>query len=189
MISKIKKGNGILDKSMCYLAGPIDFAKNLGVGYRKEFKAMCKANNLKIIFLDPTAKITGLANDVNIEQNNIIKYKKEKKWNNLTKLMKKIVRSDLRQVDLSDFIIVFVDTSIHMCGTYHELVQADIQKKPVLTIINGGKAKAPSWLFGIIDHNLMFESIEECVRFLCKVNNGQTLLDDRWVLFRNELPK
>lgn len=187
MISKYTKNEKILDKAICYLAGPIDFHKDLGVDYRRNIKTQAEINGLNLIFLDPTSKITGLANDVNIEQENILKYKKTKKWDKLTKLMKKIVRSDLRQVDLSDFIIVLVDTSIHMCGTYHELIQSDIQKKPVLTIVKGGKEKAPSWLFGIIDHNLMFDSIDDCIKFLCKVNKGQIPLDDRWVLFRKEL--
>ena len=35
----------------------------------------------------------------------------------------------LRQVDLSDFIIARVDINIHSCGTYHEIVLADIEKK------------------------------------------------------------
>jgi nucleoside 2-deoxyribosyltransferase len=125
--------------------------------------------------------------DVGIEQERINEYKKNKNWEALSSLMQKIVRSDLRQVDLSDFLIVRIDSSIHTCGTYHELILADLQKKPVLAIIKGGKQKCPSWLFGIIDYNFMFDSIDECIEFLYNVNEGKVELNDRWVLFRKEL--
>jgi nucleoside 2-deoxyribosyltransferase len=179
----------ILDKSVCYLAGPIDHADDLGVGYRRYVIEKSQELGLNIRFLDPTDKITGLADDVGVEQDNIQRLKKRKSWRKLSKLMAKIVRSDLRQVDLSDFIIVMVDTSVHMCGTYHELILADLQKKPVLAIIKGGKQKSPSWLFGIIDHELMFDSMEECLDYLTKVNDGEIELSDRWVLFRQALEK
>lgn len=177
----------ILDNTIAYLVGPIDQDPNLGTTFRKKIQDLSKKRGLKIIYLDPTAKVTGLAEDVGLEQDNILKYKKKGCWGRLTKLMKRIVRSDLRQVDLSDYVIVFIDTSIHMCGSYHELIQASIQKKPVLIITKNGKKKTPAWLFGIIDHRLIFDDIEKCIDYLCKVNDGKVTLDDRWVLFRKEL--
>lgn len=186
-IMKETNNSNILDLSICYLAGPIDYAEDLGVGYRQKILSLAKEKGLNIKFLDPTNKLTGLQDDIGQEQDSIQRYKKRGHWKALTKLMKKIVRSDLRQVDLSDFVIVKVDVGVHQCGTYHELIQADIQKKPVLVIIEGGKEKAPSWLFGIIDYKLMFSTEEECVDYLVRVNSGEEDLDDRWVLFRKEL--
>ena len=181
------KNPHILNKAICYLAGPIDFDESQGVAYRQRIIEETKKKGIGIRFLDPTNKLTTLINDVGAEQDTIKHYKKRKSWKKLTSLMRKIVRSDLRQIDLSDFVIVMVDTSVHMCGTYHELILADLQKKPVLTIIKGGKEHAPSWLFGIIDHHLMFDGIVECVQYISEVNAGQVDLDDRWVLFRKEL--
>jgi len=38
-----------------------------------------------------------------------------------------------------------------------------------------------------LDHNLMFDDAEECMKYLAKVNNGDVKLDDRWVLLRKQL--
>lgn len=181
------KRKSILEGTLCYLAGPIDFAEDLGVSFRRYVIAGSKERKLGIRFLDPTNKLVGLQADVGEEQDTIQAYKKRKSWNKLSTLMSKIVRTDLRQVDVSDFVIVMVDTSVHMCGSYHELILADLQKKPVLAVIKGGKQNSPSWLFGIIDHKLMFDDLDECLNYLEDVNKGAIETDDRWVIFRKEL--
>jgi hypothetical protein len=177
----------ILEGSVCYLAGPIDEAIDSGFGYRRKIISGCLDRNINIQFLDPTNKLEGLKSEVGTEQNKIRRLRAAGRWKELSETMKSIVRIDLRQVDISDFIIVKIDKSIHMCGTYHELVVADIEKKPILTIIEGGKTKAPAWLFGILDHKYMFDSEEDCLKYLEKVNNNEVELSDRWVLFRKQL--
>jgi hypothetical protein len=84
---------------------------------------------------------------------------------------------------------VYVDRDIHMCGTYHELIQADIQKKPVLVIVKGGIERASAWLFGLIKPEYMFNDVDECVEFLINVDSGNQEVDDRWVIFRKDLEK
>jgi len=176
-----------LDGAVCYLAGPFDFDPDLGVGYRQKIKELTHDKNINLKFLDPTHKLTGLSKDVGQEQNKIQNYKRKNDWKNLRLFMKRIVKEDLRQVDLSDFVIVMVDTSVHMCGTYHELLTAESQRKPVLVIVKGGKEKAPAWLFGVIRYDYMFDSIEECVEHLNRLNTGEEKLNDKWILFRKEL--
>ena len=178
---------GVLDKSIAYLIGPIDEAKDQGIGYRRKVIKLSKKYGLKIKFLDPTNKLKGLQQEVGTEQEKIVRYKARGRWKDLSNFMKIIVRVDLRQVDFSDFVIAKVDKSIHMCGSYHEIFVADIEKKPILAIIEGGKKNAPAWLFGILDHNLMFDDEEECVKYLSKINDGDIELDDRWVLLRKQL--
>jgi hypothetical protein len=178
----------VLDDTVCYLSGAIDEAEDHGIGFRQRIISIAKDTyGLKIKFLDPTHKLQGLSNEGKNEQDKIKMYKENARWKDLTVFMKKIVRSDLRQVDLCDFLIAKIDKSIHMCGTYNEIVCADIEKKPILTIIEGGKKCAPSWLFGILDHELMFNNEEECVKYLDKINRGVVELDDKWVLFRKQL--
>jgi len=180
-------GKGVLDKSLAYLIGPIDEAKDQGIGWRRELIKLSQDYGLKIKFLDPTNKLEGLQQEVGTEQDRIIRYRERGRWKDLSNFMKVIVRVDLRQVDFSDFVIAKVDKNIHMCGSYHEIFVADIEKKPILTIIEGGKKNAPAWLFGILDHNLMFDDEEECVKYLVKINDGDVGLDDRWVLLRKQL--
>ena len=56
----------ILESAICYLIGPIDFADDLGVGFRDEIKT--KTEHLKIRYLDPCKKMAGLSDDVGVEQ-------------------------------------------------------------------------------------------------------------------------
>ena len=171
-----------LKGAMCYLVGPIDFDSEKGVGYRQKIKKELK--DLGIIFLDPTAKLDGLTPDVGIEQEKIAQLKEEKKWDELRVFMKKIVRSDLRCVDYCDFIIAYIDPEVHMCGSYHEIVCAVNQKKPVLAVIKGGRKKASSWLFGILRPDAMFDDVEGLVEYF---NHPEFNLDERWVLFREQV--
>ena len=165
-----------LEGSMCYLVGPIDFVEDKGVGFRKEITEALEGKG--IVFLDPTDKLDGLTADVGAEQDVIKDFKDKKDYVGLRKFMKKIVRSDLRCVDYSDFIIAYIDTDIHMCGSYHEIVCAINQKKPVLAVINGGIQNAPSWLFGILHTDLMFDDIDSLEKY-CSNEIGRASCRER----------
>jgi len=171
-----------LKGSMCYLIGPIDFAEDKGIGFRQQIKD--GLSDLGVVFLDPTAKLDGLTPDVGVEQDKIAQMKEEGRWEDLRSFMKKIVRSDLRCVDYSDFVIAYIDPDVHMCGSYHEIVCAVNQKKPVLAVIKGGKKRASSWLFGILRTDAMFDSIEELIEYF---KHPEFVLDERWVLFRDQV--
>ena len=178
---------GKLDKMITYLAGGMEHAVSMGVEYRRRFIQKCKDRGLKIKFLDPTDKIMSLAPDVNVEKNRIEKYKREKNWDKLRRLMKTIVRQDLRQVDLSDMIVGFIDRSVFTCGTIEEIISAERQKKLVILIVAGGKEACPAWLFGIIHYNYIFDTEDEAIDYLVKMNNGTIPLDKKLILFRKEL--
>ena len=175
----------ILKNSLCYLCGPIDNAADQGKTWRTETIKRYKKMNIK--FLDPTNKLRGLVKEVDDEQEKIRKYKREGRWEELSKMMKGVVHQDLRVCDYVDFMIAYVDTSIHMCGSYHEIITATIQKKPVFIVVEGGKKNASSWLFGICDHNYMFDNFDELYKYLDGINSGKIKLSDRWVLIRNQL--
>jgi len=178
---------GILDEALTYLAGSIDYAPDDGVGWREKIKAGIKSRNINLSILDPTKKFGNLKSESKEEKELHFSLKEQKKYDELTMYMKKIVRQDLRQIDFCDFLIAKIDVSIHSCGTYHEIILADNQHKPVLLIVEGGKNNCPSWLFGILDHNLMFNSEIELLNFLNEVNNGKMEIGDKWILFRKEI--
>lgn len=177
----------VLDEALTYLAGPIDYALDDGIGWREKIKEGAKARNINLSILDPTKKFGNLKSESKEEKQLHFSLKEREQYDELTKYMKQIVRQDLRQIDFCDFLIARIDTSIHACGTYHEIILADMQHKPVLLIVKGGKANTPSWLFGILDHNLIFDSEDNLLDFLDNVNNGKVILDDRWILFRKEI--
>lgn len=177
----------VLDDTLCYLIGAIDFAKDQGTSWRCELIQSCKDHGLTIKFLDPTHKIVGLKEEVGEERNKIIRCKTTGQWDELTSIMRVIVRQDHRCVDLSDFVIFYLDTSVHTCGSYFEFQSALTQKKPFFLIIEGGKSLTPAWLFGICDHRCVYGSVKEVVDELIKINTGEVPLTDRWVLFRQQI--
>ena len=76
----------------------------------------------------------------------------------LTQRMKEIVHMDLRMVDISDFVIVYLDPASRPFGTIHELLNSLHQRKPTLVVVEGGRANASNWLFGIMNYNeFMFD--------------------------------
>jgi hypothetical protein len=179
--------NNILEGSVVYLAGPMEEDSTGGTSYRKIFKDKCVQAGLKIKFLDPTQKLTKLTPDVDQEKDKIDKYRNGKKWAALRNLMKKIVKQDLRQVDLSDMIVAFLDKKVYTCGTIQEIVTAENQRKLVLIVSKGGKQQCPAWIFGIIHYDFIFDTDDEAIDFLAKLNDGTIPLNDKLVLFRKEL--
>jgi len=179
----------ILDGAVVYLGGPIDRAFDDGLAWRIAIKKDFEAKGIQLVCLDPTNKFVGIKGEVGEEkiEQQILREKED--WHGLKELVKPIVRMDLRMVDLCDILIAKIDVNVHMCGTYHEIVVAIQEKKPILLIIEGGKKNCPGWLFGVIDHEFMFDSIEECLNYLDQVNRGETILDDKWVLIRPEIKK
>lgn len=70
--------------------------------------------------------------------------------------MRAIVASDLRLVDQAGAIILYVDTDVHMCGSYGEQTWASIQHKPIIINCKQGKHAVPDWLLGICCHEMIF---------------------------------
>jgi len=179
-----------LRDSLCYLIGGIDFCDDQGRSWRRSLIKKCNTDyQLGIKFLDPTDKVDGLKQEIGSEQELIRNMKIEGKWDDLRLFMKKVIREDHRCIDYSDFVIVHIDVKTHTCGSYFELQSALTEKKPYFIIVEGGKAKTPSWLFGIVDHSYIFDNIEQVAYYLSSLSKGDIPLSDRWVLIREQLKK
>ena len=181
--NKMKKENR-LSGMRTYLAGPIDHAKDDGVGWRNKLKKFLSKRGVKV--LDPCDKPIAYSayKEIEGEKQKMMELKESGRYFELTQQMRNIVHVDLRMVDVSDVVIVYLDTSISMCGTYHELINALQQRKPTLVVIEGGKAKAPNWLFGIMNFNFMFDSFDDLKTFLKQIDEGVITADlSRWVFF------
>jgi len=178
---------GVLEGSLCYLIGAIDRVEDQGKGWRREIVGKCKKKGIKIKFLDPTNKISKLKKEIDEEHFKLCELKSTGRFDELSDFVKDIVHDDHRGIDIADFGIVYIDMNCHMCGSYFELQSLLTQHKPYFIIIKQGKKEAPGWLFGILDHNYMFDSVDEVVEELRKINEGVTPLNDKWVLIRKEL--
>ncbi len=180
-----------LQKAIVYLAGPLDdprldLQKDCK-DWRNKFTQLSKINNMNIVYLDPTQKVGELVQQVEDDHKILKELQKNQKYDQLRTRMKQIVKVDLRVVDLSDAVVAMIDPDVHQCGTYHEIITAVNQKKPVFIYCPKGKKNLPRWLFGIIHHNLMYENISDIVNHFADLNSGKISMPDKWVLIRKQL--
>ena len=183
---KTNKSPNMLKGLRCYLAGPIDHADDDGVGWRKDMGNWLKKQG--VIVFDPCNKPVSYQKYKEIEEEKVkmMALKSNGRFFELAKRMKEIVHIDLRMVDISDMVIVYLDPKIQMFGTIHELLNSLHQRKPTLVVVEGGRGEASNWLFGIMDFNFMFDSFDDLYEFLALIDTGAIEADlSRWVFFDN----
>lgn len=101
--------------------------------------------------------------------------------------MKPVRGFDLRLCDLSDFLIAHITPEIASWGSAEEFVTSVRMKKPIFLSIQGGKIKTPLWIMGMIPHKYIYNSIEESVEMIKKIDDGSVKIDsDRWKLLKLE---
>lgn len=173
----------VLDNVTCYLSGSMEYSNDFGTSWRKEFVEFCKKNNIKLNIIDPTNKPDGLMKEEAGKYSNL---RSSENWKELADYIHQIRRDDLRCVDLSDFIVAHIDKNTHACGTYDEIFTAEDQHKPILCICKGGKKCLPGWLFDVLRIEEIFDTVEDCVNYLVKINDNKIKLDNRWVLIKKD---
>lgn len=171
-----------LKNQRVYLAGAMDRVPDRGNGWRDNITPFIES--LGIVVFNPIKKPTVIGQEDETTHRHKVKLKIEKKYDELSHLMKTIRSVDLRLVDISDFLIVNLDLDIHPCGTYEEIFWANRQKKPILIHMVQGKQNAPDWLFGTIPHEMIFSSWDSIKEYLVHVNESETLDNyNRWYFF------
>ena len=179
-----KKVKGRLNNHRVYLAGPIDHASDDGVGWREELTPYLEKMGLTI--LDPTNKPVSQCryNEIGDEKLHIQKLVNLKRWDELRTMAKEIVLVDLRMVEVSDFMIAYIDKDIHICGTYDEIFESLRRRKPTLIVHKGGKSQMSMWLRGKMNHNFVFDTFDELYAYLEALHDGTVEPDyTRWVFF------
>lgn len=153
-----------------YLAGPMDRVADGGKTWRKEITP--KLEELGIIVLDPTDKKIDIGFEDDNVREQINQLKRDGKLEDV-KAFKDIRSCDLRMTDLADIGIFFIDTEVHLCGTYEELSYMVRAKKPTLLYIKQGKCDTPNWLlFGVpICH--IFDDFNDMLKYLRKLDIGE----------------
>lgn len=171
-----------LAHSRVYLVGPMDRAPDSGVGWRKRIQS--DLADLNLIWLDPTQKPIEIGLEDAESRARRAKAKAEGDYDTITKEMKIIRHVDLRMTDVSDFIVVHIDTSIYSFGTIEELVTANRMKKPIVVHIEQGKHNTPDWLFAMIPHKMIFSTWEEVYDYLRHVAKDEVFdAMERWLIF------
>lgn len=162
-----------------YLAGPMDRVADGGAGWRDKITPSLQA--LGVIVIDPRFKPIDMGKED--AEKRRIRHEEKAKGNWAAMEADKDIRTvDLRCVDVSDFLIARIDMSAKPFGTIEEITLANRQKKPIICFCEGGKSEAPDWLFWVIGHKFIFNSMEEVLDYLGKVARGEET-DKRWVIF------
>lgn len=174
-----------LKNQRVYLAGAMDRVADRGKEWRESITPFL--SGLGVCVFNPLKKTgsQGIEDDFvhNIKQ----ELKQEKRYQELSSMMKEIRRADLRLVDISDFLIVNLDLDSHPCGTYEELFWANRQKKPIIVRIAQGKESTPDWLFGTIPHEMIFgcwDSLKDYLIFIDRYAEKQNI-NNRWYFNEN----
>lgn len=174
----------ILYKTKTYLVGHMQYAD--GSGWRIHVKN--KLKDLNITCFDPYDK--PFMKDV--EEGNDIRSRLHEQMNNeqfdeVQNYMREIRIFDLNLVDRSDFIIAHIIPNVASWGSAEELVTAVRMKKPTFISIEGGKKKCPLWLLGMFPHKYIYNSIDDILNMIGKINSGEKLIDStRWRLLKPE---
>ncbi len=166
----------------CYLIGAMDRVEDGGIEWREFITPYLR--ELGVVVLNPCDKPI----DIGLEdiENREIRQSllKSKNYDKLSKDMKLLRVIDMRMVDMSDFLICYLDTDIHTCGTYEEMFWANRLKRPVLTYCKQGKDGIPLWLFGVFPHKLFFNNWGELKTYVDDINSGKdTDHLKRWTFF------
>lgn len=167
----------------CYLAGAMSFVGDNGITWRKKLSSILDDAGVTVI--DPTDKPVDFGREDIEDAARIKRLLSEEKFDELSENMKLIRITDLRSIDITDFIIVNLDVTHYTAGTWEEITTANRQKKPIIVHVEQGKKSAPPWLFGMIPHQMIFSTWDEVICYLDVVNNNQLQHFDRkrWMFF------
>ena len=165
-----------------YLAGAIDRVVDRGQTWRDNISPFL--NSLGITVFNPITKPTEIG--LEDEDTHLVKskLKSQKRYDELSSMMKVIRAVDLRLVDISDFMIVNLDLEVHPCGTLEEIFWANRQKKPIIIHMVQGKENTPDWIFGTIPHQNIFSDWNEIKTYLTHINESENIeTHRRWYFF------
>lgn len=178
---------GILYGTRVYLAGNLEYITEDHARGWRDFLAD-ELGGIGIKTLDPTMVVfEGQSHETEEVRQWLKDAREQEKYDEVVSYMVAVVQKDLRQIDLSDFIIFNISVDSPTFGTIHELVIAIQQKKPVFICV-GDKKKTPLWLLGIVPHHYFYNSVDEILEKIKQINSGEEEIDSaRWRLLIDEL--
>jgi hypothetical protein len=160
----------------------MDLVPDGGVVWRRRIQT--DLADLGVHWLDPTNK--PCRNAIEDSEDREIRQRQEERgeWGAVSQSMEEIHRIDLRLVDISDFVVVYLDKNNSGCGTFFEISRANIQRKPIIVMAEGGKQNAPDWMFGLGISDVIFGDWGELYHYLRSIN-GDCFYNHmgRWVFF------
>jgi hypothetical protein len=179
---------GYLNKTRAYLVGNIQNASIADMyDWRAEFKE--KTKSLGIISISPMDKVFLASTLENGDfKNEIIAMMDQGNLDDVYKLMKRIIKKDLRCVDISTFLVGIIDVDKPTFGTTHEIILAAQQSKRIMLVIKQGIKRAPWWLLGLLGPRAFYNSLDEVINELKDLDSGKLPIEEKyWQILEPEL--
>ncbi len=174
----------LLYKTKTYLVGHMQYLS--GRDWRQEVTE--KLSDLNITCFNPYEK--PFIKDVEEDEASRVEmetWMKTKQYDRVAEKMKTVRSYDLNLVDRSDFIVAHLVPEVASWGSGEEIVTAVRMKKPIFISMEGGKAKTPLWMLGMMPHKYIYNSLDEIIDMLYAIDNGSKPIDsDRWRLLRKQ---
>lgn len=175
---------GLLTNAYVYLCGPIQNAKDC---YSWRYAITASLTDLGINVFDPNKDhFVNQPTESYEDRQNMLAQRSKGDFEFVHDYMKKVIRRDLRQTDLSTFLIGHIDPDIPTWGTVHELVLAAQQGKAIL-IHTEDKKKFPLWLIGLLNMDLVFESWSDLMDYVRKIHFAEIYAEPKyWKIVAHE---
>jgi hypothetical protein len=177
----------LLRDTRCYLIGHMEFSN--GEGWRNETKR--ELGPLGIKFYDPYHK--PFVNEVPEDEASraqMLHWRETGQYDLLTTRMKAVRGDDLRLCDICDWFIAKIKPSVASWGSAEEVTTVIRAKKPLFIVIDDpkGKKACPLWLFGVLPHNYIYNTLDEVHTTIRAIDSGVVkMTSDRWKLLKPEL--
>ena len=177
--------SNLLSRTRTYLVGHMQYAS--GRDWREYVEEELKPLEIRIFNPYKTPFVKDVDEDektrLRIEQSMSYEH-----YSDVANRMKRIRSYDLNLVDRSDFIIAHLLPEVASWGSAEEIVTAVRMKKPIFISMEGGKTKTPLWMMGMLPHHYIYDSIEDVITMIKKIDGGKKEIDsDRWRLLRKDL--
>ena len=175
----------LLRRTKCYLAGNIENS-NAPNYWRDMVKTELAETG--IIFFDPLKKpFLDSVNEDKQHMDRMLKMRTDGDFAELSAIMRKIRVEDLSLVDRSDFLIASISSKTASWGTAEEVFWANRMKKPIFLVVAEGRKACPLWIFGTLRTDQIYDSIEDVIAEIRKLDSGDKKIDlSRWKIFREE---
>jgi hypothetical protein len=171
-----------LKKTRVYLIGHMEYTD--GRGWRNDVKDELTPRGITVF--DPYEK--PFLNEIKEDEdarNDLKSWMRFGEYDKVTERMHEVRSDDLRLCDISDFFIAKIQPSIASWGSAEELTTANRMKKPIFLVVEGGKEKCPLWLMGMLKHKYIYNSVEEALDIIKKIDDGIIVPDStRWRLLK-----
>lgn len=177
--------SNLLYKTRTYLVGHMQYAS--GRDWRDYVEAELEPLDIRIFnpYKKPFVKDVSEDEDTRLS---LAHCQKHGYFNDVAERMKLVRSYDLNLVDRSDFIIAHLLPDVASWGSAEEIVTAVRMKKPIFISMEGGKHETPLWMMGMLPHHYIYDSIEEVVDMVKKIDSGEKKIDsDRWRLLKKEI--